>query len=94
MEYFCNYNNDFYCKLCIPERHHEHDDLPLHNIQAELQEEMTILKHKYLTKRTHIMDRLSSHQNKLEEYMKIFYDTLESSRAKILEEEYKIDKQI
>jgi hypothetical protein len=94
VEYFCNYNNEFYCKLCIPERHYEHDDLPLHDIQAELQEAMTKLKLKYITKRTHILDRVVAHRNKLEKYMKIYYDTLDDLRSKILREEYKIDEQL
>ena len=94
VEYFCNYANEFYCKLCIPERHQDHNDLPLCEIQSELQEEMNSLKHKYLTKRAHIMDRLLEHQNKLEDYAKIYYETLDTLRGQVLEKEYAIGKEI
>jgi hypothetical protein len=55
---------------------------------------MTKLKLKYITKRTHILDRVVAHRNKLEKYMKIYYDTLDDLRSKILREEYKIDEQL
>jgi hypothetical protein len=41
-----------------------------------------------MTKRTHIFDRLVGHQNKIEEFFKIYYDYLDEQRAKMLEKEY------
>lgn len=45
---------------------------------------MTRLKHKYLIKRTHIMDKLNHHMNIVENHFKIYYDKLDEMRNKIL----------
>jgi len=48
---------------------------------------MTALKHKYLIKRTHIMDRLVKHQNEIEEHFGVYYDYLDKKRNEILKDE-------
>jgi hypothetical protein len=53
---------------------------------------MTDLKHKYLIKRTHILDRLVKHQNEVEEHFKIYYDQLDKMRNSILEKEMEISR--
>ena len=53
---------------------------------------MTSLKHKYLIKRTHIMDRLVKHQNDIEEYFGIYYDYLDKRRNEILKDEQMISE--
>jgi hypothetical protein len=59
IEFYCPVLNQFYCRICVAERHEDHlEDIPLSTIQAEVQNNMTALKHKYLTKKTHILDRL------------------------------------
>lgn len=62
IEYYCQIFNEFYCRICIPEFHADHkEDVPLSTVQHEVQMALTKLKHKYLIKRTHIMDRLVDH---------------------------------
>lgn len=52
------------------------------------------LKHIYLKKRTHIVDRLTLHQQKIEAFFKIYYDCLDAQRMKMLGPEYELRKQM
>lgn len=89
IEFFCNISNEFYCKLCA-KNHSGHNDICVAKISNEVQESLVQLKHIYLTKRTHIFDRLISHQNKIEEFFKIYYQFLDEQRSKVLGNEYKL----
>jgi hypothetical protein len=87
VEFYCDLSGDFFCKLCA-KQHRGHDDHSIHETAAEVQESLTGLKHLYLTKRSHVMNRLAGHQRKLEEYFELFYSVLDAQRAKVLKEEY------
>lgn len=84
VEFYCEISGDFYCKLCTKD-HNGHDDQCVMDIASEIQNSLTGLKHIYLTKRMHVLDRLANHQNKMEQFFEIFYETLDSSRTKALE---------
>jgi hypothetical protein len=48
----------------------------------------------YLTKRTHLIDRLLQQQNKVEELFEVFYKTLDEERNRILKNEYELKSQM
>jgi hypothetical protein len=48
----------------------------------------------YLTKRTHLIDRLLQQQNKVEELFEVFYKTLDEERNRILKNEYELRSQM
>lgn len=50
----------------------------------EVQDKVTQLKHKYEIKRSHLMNRLFDHKEKIEDYFVIFYNALDNVREKIL----------
>ena len=45
-------------------------------------------------KRTQLFDRLIDHQSRMEQYFKVFYDTLDEVRQKVLKQEYRIGAEI
>ena len=64
------------------------------DIASEVQNNLTDLKHLYLTKRTYLLDRLISQQHKVESFFKLFYETLDSERKKVLAKEYSLRNQM
>lgn len=63
-------------------------------VADEMQNSLNELKHIYLTKRTHIIDRLVKHQDKMETFFKIYYDCLDKQRQKVLGPEYELRRQM
>ena len=63
-------------------------------VSNDIQKELTDLKHLYLTKRNHVIDRLHNHQNTIEDFLKIFTDTIENYRNEVLREEYQRSQQM
>jgi hypothetical protein len=47
-------------------------------VANDMQKSLNELKHIYLTKRTHVIDRLVKHQDKIEAFFKIYYDCLDA----------------
>jgi len=76
IEFYCHASNEFYCRLCAG-KHIGHNDVPIAEIANEVQSALFELKHIYLTKRTHVIDRLTNHQKKIEDFFAIYYDTLD-----------------
>ena len=93
IEFYCHTSNEFYCRLCAG-LHGGHNDVPIAEIADELQKNLFELKHIYLTKRTHVIDRLTTHQKRIEEFFTIYYDTLDSVRKESLKQEYLIRGQL
>jgi hypothetical protein len=60
IEFVCNISEEFYCRMCGPS-HEGHDDHSMSVHANEVQKSITTLKHLYLTKRTHVIDRLNDH---------------------------------
>jgi len=48
------------------------------------------LKHVYLTKKVHVIDRLAAHQKEIESFLKIYYDILDEAREEFLKREYEL----
>ena len=81
VSYFCKYSKDFYCKLCVGPKHANHDgDVPLADIQEQVQLKLNNLKTSYLTKRTYTLDRMTQHMNNLEDHFQLYYDQLDKMR--------------
>ena len=89
VEFYCEVSHDFYCKLCCKD-HLGHDDISINEVASEIQNSLTGLKHIYMTKRMHVLDRLSTHQSKVESFFEIYYELLDTLRKKVLEDEYEL----
>jgi len=89
VEFCCRINETFFCKLCLP-THAGHDDLVLAEICKEIQEDVIKLKHQYIAKKEFMINKLDSHQQKIENVFKIYYDTLDECRMQVLGQEYKL----
>jgi len=68
----------------------DHDDQSVMTTASEVQTNLTSLKHLYLAKRTHLIDRLVKHQTNIEEYFEAYYETLDEQRKLILADEYEL----
>lgn len=64
--------------------------VPVATAAAELQEQLFSLKHEYLTKKTHVIDRLFVQQKEIESYFKIFYQAIDDYRKETLKREYEL----
>lgn len=72
IEFYCEASNEFYCRVCA-DKHRGHPDICIAEVSSDVQNILVELKHIYLTKRTHIFDRLTGHQSKMEEFLSIYY---------------------
>lgn len=77
VEFYCEITSSFYCKICAKD-HQGHEDTPIAMVADDMQKSLNELKHIYLTKRTHVIDRLVKHQDKIEGFFKIYYDCLDA----------------
>lgn len=89
VEFVCTSSKKFYCKRCLP----QHDacrgnDLVIAQIVERIQNRVTNLKHEYATKKETLITKLDSHQAKMEDLFKIYYDTIDAIRHDYLEQEY------
>lgn len=81
-------SHDFVCKICAKTGIYNDQFIPIVKIAEEVQTKLIDLKHNYLTKKTHILDRLAKHKSKVEEYFKMYYDILDAFRFEYLNKEY------
>lgn len=93
VEFVCAISGEFFCRLCAPS-HEGHDDQSMAVSSNEIQEQMTQLKHTYLSKRTHVIDRLHEHQNTIEDFFRIFTETVDQHRQEVLKEEYLVSEKM
>jgi hypothetical protein len=80
-------SGELYCRICARD-HEGHDDQSMPVVADRVQKSLTELQQLYLAKRTHVIDRLVEHQREIEDFMSIFYKTLDDHRGRILEQEY------
>lgn len=85
---FCHsVTSDFYCRMCR-ETYIDSDDVVLSSIAVDIQQRLSSLKTKYMqTKRT-LFEKMKSNQKSVEEFFKMYYDTLDMLRFEYLSEEY------
>jgi hypothetical protein len=87
IEFACMISGELYCRICARD-HEGHDDQSMPVVADRVQRSLNELQHLYLAKRTHVIDRLVGHQQEVEEFMSIFYQTLDEHRRLVLEQEY------
>ena len=51
---------------------------------------MIKLKHAYISKKEGLIKKLDTHQEKMENIFKVYYDKIDEMRFKVLEQEYKL----
>lgn len=51
---------------------------------------MIKLKHSYIAKRQHVVEKLDRHQERIESLFKVYYDTLDGLRNQYLGQEYSL----
>lgn len=79
--------NAFYCRQCR-ETYIESDDVVLSSIAVDIQQRLSALKTKYMQTKTTLFEKMKTNQRSVEEFFKLYYDTLDTLRCEYLREEY------
>ena len=93
IEFFNPIQNEFCCKICASQMT-DQKLVPLYKAASEFQDQLFSLKHQYLKKKTHVIDRLKSHIDSMEDYFRMFYEVIDKQRKMFLAQEYEMKSQM